>query len=171
MTADEITAEETLQFYIENKAHLQPWEMVKDQSFYTVTHHKQRLDHEISKLSEKKGVKLYLKLAGSEDIAGIINFDNIVYGAFLSCTLGYSMGEKYLRQGYMFEALNRGVEIMFSEYGLHRIEGNVIPRNERSLKLLAKAGFYDEGLAKKYLKINGVWEDHIHMVLFNEELE
>jgi len=31
-------------------------------------------------------------------------------------------------------------------------------------------GFYNEGLATKYLKINGKWEDHIHMVLLNDKV-
>ncbi|MEG0680254.1 MAG: 30S ribosomal protein S5 alanine N-acetyltransferase, partial [Eubacterium sp.] len=30
--------------------------------------------------------------------------------------------------------------------------------------------FQNEGLSKKYLKINGQWEDHIHMVLLNETI-
>ena len=39
------------------------------------------------------------------------------------------------------------------------------------LALAEKLGFHNEGLAVKYLKINGKWEDHIHMVLLNEKLE
>jgi ribosomal-protein-alanine N-acetyltransferase len=60
---------------------------------------------------------------------------------------------------------------MFGEYGLHRIEANIMPRNAASLRVVEKAGFHREGLAKKYLKINGVWEDHIHMVLLNDRME
>jgi ribosomal-protein-alanine N-acetyltransferase len=45
-----------------------------------------------------------------------------------------------------------------------------MPRNIRSLKVLQKNGFNEEGLAKKYLKINGKWEDHVHMVILNENL-
>jgi [ribosomal protein S5]-alanine N-acetyltransferase len=46
-----------------------------------------------------------------------------------------------------------------------------MPRNGASLRVAEKLGFENEGLGKKYLKINGKWEDHIHMVLFNEEIE
>jgi ribosomal-protein-alanine N-acetyltransferase len=53
---------------------------------------------------------------------------------------------------------------------LHRIEANVMPRNLRSRRVLAKLGFAEEGLARQYLKINGVWEDHIHYVMFNDDL-
>ena len=52
----------------------------------------------------------------------------------------------------------------FSQLGLHRLEANVMPRNRASLRVLEKNGYENEGLAKRYLHINGVWEDHIHMV-------
>jgi [ribosomal protein S5]-alanine N-acetyltransferase len=59
---------------------------------------------------------------------------------------------------------------MFQELGLHRIEANIMPKNKRSLRVVEKLGFYNEGLAYKYLKINGKWEDHIHMVLLNDKV-
>ena len=36
-----------------------------------------------------------------------------------------------------------------------------IPVNHASVRLLTKCGFRQEGLARKYLKINGRWEDHL----------
>ncbi|MBW5446222.1 ribosomal-protein-S5-alanine acetyltransferase [Cohnella sp. CFH 77786] len=51
------------------------------------------------------------------------------------------------------------------------IEANIMPRYRASLRVVEKLGFQNEGLAKKYLKINGIWEDHIHMVLINEAIE
>lgn len=59
---------------------------------------------------------------------------------------------------------------MFHEFKLHRIEANIMPKNKRSLRAAPKSGFYNEGLAYNYLKINGKWEDHIHMVLLNDNL-
>lgn len=58
----------------------------------------------------------------------------------------------------------------FRELGLRRIGANVMPRNRRSLRVLEKNGFENEGLSKYYLRINGVWEDHVHMVKINYEL-
>ena len=60
---------------------------------------------------------------------------------------------------------------MFTEKRLHRIEANIIPRNIASIKAIEKAGFIYEGISKKYLNINGVWEDHLHYVLLNSEIE
>jgi len=46
-----------------------------------------------------------------------------------------------------------------------------MPKNEASLGVVKRLNFKKEGVAKKYLKINGKWEDHIHMVLLNENLQ
>lgn len=62
------------------------------------------------------------------------------------------------------------VRYAFEELRLHRIEANVMPRNAESLRLLEKNDFINEGLSKYYLKINGVWEDHIHMVKLNDSM-
>ena len=43
-----------------------------------------------------------------------------------------------------------------------------MPHNARSRRVVAKLGFAEEGMARKYLKINGAWEDHIHYVMLND---
>ncbi|WP_278244288.1 GNAT family N-acetyltransferase [Caldisalinibacter kiritimatiensis] len=95
----------------------------------------------------------------------------MVRGPFLSCFLGYKLDKDEVNKGYMTEALKMGIDIAFNELKLHRIEANIMPKNEASLRIVKKLGFYEEGVAKKYLKINGKWEDHIHMVLLNEDIE
>jgi ribosomal-protein-alanine N-acetyltransferase len=70
----------------------------------------------------------------------------------------------------MTEAVKKGIDIVFNEFGLNRIEANIMPKNIRSLRVVQKVGFYNEGTAYKYLKINGKWENHIHMVLLNEKV-
>ena len=83
----------------------------------------------------------------------------------------YKMDKDLLRQGYASEAVLAVVELAFRGLNLHRIEANILPRNAASLALARKCGFREEGLSPKYLRINGVWEDHIHMVRLNEEGE
>ena len=60
---------------------------------------------------------------------------------------------------------------MFEEIKIHRIEANIMPINIVSIKVIEKLGFENEGLAKKYLKVNGIWEDHFHYVKLNTKLE
>ena len=70
-------------------------------------------------------------------------------------------------QGYISEALEKSIELIFSEYNLHRIEAPVMPKNIPSIKVLDKLGFVEEGMTKKMLKVNGEWEDHIRYSLLN----
>jgi ribosomal-protein-alanine N-acetyltransferase len=48
----------------------------------------------------------------------------------------------------------------FTTLKLHRVEANIMPENKASLALIRKCGFRFEGLAKRYLQINGRWSDH-----------
>jgi ribosomal-protein-alanine N-acetyltransferase len=69
----------------------------------------------------------------------------------------------------MTEAVAAVVELAFGPLQLHRVEANIIPRNMPSRRVVEKLGFVNEGLSPKYLKINGVWEDHMHYVVLNPD--
>lgn len=100
-------------------------------------------------------------------IIGIIGLNNVVWGAFCSAFLGYKLDKDYANKGYMSAAVEMLTKYAFEELGLHRIEANVMPKNKASLRVLEKNQFINEGISKYYLNINGVWEDHIHMVKIN----
>jgi ribosomal-protein-alanine N-acetyltransferase len=61
------------------------------------------------------------------------------------------------------------VPFIFSTLGLHRIEAACLPANEPSRNLLIKVGFREEGLARRYLLINGEWNDHLLFALLEDE--
>ena len=67
----------------------------------------------------------------------------------------------------MSAAVEMITKFSFEELGLHRLEANVMPKNKASLRVLEKNQFVNEGISKYYLNINGVWEDHVHMVKIN----
>ena len=52
---------------------------------------------------------------------------------------------------------------------MHRLEAACMPGNVASLRTLERGGFSREGLARRYLKINGVWEDHVLFGLPRED--
>jgi ribosomal-protein-alanine N-acetyltransferase len=101
-------------------------------------------------------------------IIGTVSFSNIIKGPFLSCFLGYRTDEKENGKGYTTEAIKRGIEYVFDEIKLHRIEANIIPANTASIKVVEKLGFKLEGYSRNYLQINRKWEDHLHYALLNE---
>lgn len=125
----------------------------------------QFLDKCYTKLEDKQR-----KLFEIYDI-GTICFSHIIKGFFLSCYVGYSIDYSETNKGYITEALRKGIDIMFDEYKLHRMEATVMPKNISSLKVLEKLNFKNEGLSEKYQRINGKWEDHLHMVLLNSKVE
>lgn len=167
-TADEINVEDIMEYYRENKQHLKPYEPIREEGFYTYRNQSIQLSYDLEHLKNHTGLKLFITKSERNRIIGILNFSQIVMGGFCSCYLGYGLDEHFVGHGIMTEALEKGIKIMFEDYGLHRIEGNVMPRNTKSIAVLKKFDFEEEGLAKRYLKINGVWEDHIHYVLLNE---
>ncbi len=57
----------------------------------------------------------------------------------------------------------------FDDLELHRIEAACLQKDKRSLNTLKTNQFNVEGLAKKYLKINGKWQDHILLSCINDK--
>jgi ribosomal-protein-alanine N-acetyltransferase len=57
----------------------------------------------------------------------------------------------------------------FEAISLHRVEISIIPRNHASRRVVEKLGIRDEGIALRYLEIDGVWEDHVRYAITAEE--
>jgi [ribosomal protein S5]-alanine N-acetyltransferase len=164
-------SQEVNRYLVENEAFLSAWEPKRDTDYYRQENIDQSINQQILEMEEKKGVYVYIFLKETNALIGKVGISNIIYGPFLSCFLGYKLSERYINNGYMTEALQHVTDLCFHDLNLHRIEANVVPRNFQSKRVLEKLGFTNEGLSKKYLKINGVWEDHEHYVLLNGEVE
>jgi [ribosomal protein S5]-alanine N-acetyltransferase len=107
----------------------------------------------------------------SEDDAllGGCTLSNVRRGVTQCCALGYWIGSRFARQGHMGDAIRVLIPFVFKTLGMHRIEAACVPENAPSRNLLSKAGFREEGLAKRYLLINGVWSDHVQYALLEDE--
>lgn len=168
-TADTAFTDSLLAYYLRNKDFLEVYEPTRDAGFYTPAYQKALLTHDIEALEQKSDYRFYIFLRGDEQtIIGSITLSNIVWGGFLSCFLGYKLDQQYVNKGYMTQAIRAVASYAFDILRLHRIEANVMPRNLPSRRVLEKCEFKPEGVSKKYMKINGVWEDHQHMVLLND---
>lgn len=161
-------AEQVVDYYRRNRGFLKAFEPPREEAFFTLEHQRMILEKEILARETGTGFRFYLKLAQQPDrIIGMIGLNNVVWGAFRSAFLGYKLDEGLINRGYMSAAVGMLVRYAFEELELHRVEANVMPRNKASLRVLEKNRFVSEGLSKYYLNINGVWEDHIHMVRIN----
>lgn len=102
-------------------------------------------------------------------IVGVYTIGQIFYGHLCSAYLGYYAFEPFAGRGYMREGLRLVLSHAFGPLGLHRLEANIQPGNERSLALVRDAGFRCEGLSPRYLKIAGRWRDHERWAILAEE--
>ncbi len=105
----------------------------------------------------------------SDELAGVINIGAIVRGYFQSAPLGYYSLVPNAGKGFMYAGLKKAIGYAFRDLKLHRLEANVQPTNERSLRLVQSLGFRLEGYSPKYLKISGRWQDHERWAVLAEE--
>jgi ribosomal-protein-alanine N-acetyltransferase len=103
------------------------------------------------------------------ELAGEINLSAIQRGPFQNAYVGYWIDEKHAGNGYMPEAVVVLARFAFDELHLHRIQVAIIPRNSASRRVVEKLDLREEGIAERYLEINGVWEDHVRYALTAEE--
>jgi ribosomal-protein-alanine N-acetyltransferase len=103
------------------------------------------------------------------DLAGEINLSSVQRGPFQSSYVGYWIDEKQAGNGYVPEALVVLARYAFEELRLHRIQIAIIPRNAASRRVVDKLRLRSEGVAERYLEINGIWEDHVRYAITAEE--
>ena len=100
---------------------------------------------------------------------GEINLSSIQRGPFQSCYVGYWIDEGHAGNGYTPEALAVVLKYAFEDLDLHRVQVAIIPRNSSSRRVVEKLSLREEGIAERYLEINGKWEDHIRYAFTSEE--
>jgi len=104
-----------------------------------------------------------------ERLIGKIALNGVMRGAMHGAYLGYWMSDDQLGKGLITEGISAVLDFAFGSAGLHRIQAAIMPRNERSLRVIEKLAFRREGYAERYLQIAGKWEDHILFARTREE--
>jgi ribosomal-protein-alanine N-acetyltransferase len=102
-----------------------------------------------------------LVVTDDDSLVGVYNLSEIVRGAFQNAYLGYYAFAPLAGAGLMRAAMPLVFEHAFDALGLHRLQANVQPDNERSRRLLEGTGWREEGYAPRYLFIDGAWRDHV----------
>lgn len=162
-------AEALLQLELSNRNFFQQYSALNDDRFYTLEAQQERIRKDLEKQALDQRYLFGIYLHDSDELIGGIMLSNVIRGPLQSCILGYSLDHGHNGKGYMTEAVRLMVSYAFNELKLHRIEAGVMPNNIPSIRVLEKAGFHKEGIAKKNVKINGKWEDHQMLAVLNDE--
>lgn len=152
-----------------SRSFLEPWEPRWAPDELERSAWRQRIGRYREDHARGVAVAFFIFRRDSNQLLGGITLGNIRYGVSQTGHIGYWIGERHAGRGYMVEALRLLSGFAFETLRLHRIEAACIPSNTRSIRVLEKAGFQREGLLRSYLKINGVWQDHLLYSLIADE--
>lgn len=152
-----------------NKDYLVPFEPrwhaeALDEKFF-----QRRIARQHKEWKEGRAYSFLITDRQTNEIIGGININHVCRGAAQSGSLGYWIDEKRQGQGFTAESLRLVIDFAFDQIGLYRLNAACLPHNTRSINLLSKAGFAEEGFARNYIQINGKWEDHKLFGLNNTE--
>jgi [ribosomal protein S5]-alanine N-acetyltransferase len=145
----------------ESAEFLKPWEPDWQPEELTTISFRQRIRHYRELRLGDTGYPFFVFASHDDSLLGATTLHHLKRGVSQSATLGYWVGAVHARQNVMTRALAALLPYAHGELRLHRVEAACLPRNEASIRLLEKSGFEREGYAKSYLKIAGIWEDHI----------
>ncbi|OUE23112.1 GNAT family N-acetyltransferase [Clavibacter michiganensis] len=144
---------------LRSRASLAPWEPIRDADHDTPAG--QRADLEAALAQHARGLGVPLAILDDDGgVAGRINLNTIVRGAAQSCSVGYWLAADRTGRGLATQAVRQTVDLAFGDLGLHRVEAGTLLHNAASQAVLARAGFTRYGLAPRYLRIAGEWQDH-----------
>lgn len=122
----------------------------------------------LARMKSAEHAGLLICRASDSGIAGVVNLNGIVRGTFLCASLGYYAAADSAGRGYMTAGLRLAVAHAFNELGLHRLEANIQPANDRSIALARRCGFAREGFSPRFLYIDGAWRDHERWAIYDE---
>ena len=146
---------------MESREFLTPWEPTWNEDDLTRTSFRLRVKRAAREIAADEAYSLFILDGRSETLLGGLTLGLVRRGVAQACTLGYWMGQRHAGKGHMSEAVRGALRFAFSELALHRVEAACLANNAPSRRLLDRVGFQHEGMARSYLRINGVWADHL----------
>jgi [ribosomal protein S5]-alanine N-acetyltransferase len=147
-------AEELAALYAANREFLSPYEPVRADEFFTAEHQRRRIE------GDGDDVWRWAILHG-DAIVGTVALTDVVREPLLLGNVGYWVDRQHNGRGLATRAVADVVTFAFAEAGLHRVEAGTLIDNVASQRVLQKNGFERFGLARKLIKINGEWRDHV----------
>lgn len=160
-------------YYLRNQARFAPWHPLVNDDHHSIESWQRRLKER--ELDYREGRAVHFIGLGVRDtnntvgVVGACSLTNIIYSPACCCHLGYSVDAAVEGSGIMTKIVEHTIAYAFENLQLNRVCANYMPANTRSARLLEKLGFEKEGFARRYLCINGRWEDHVLTSLLNPD--
>jgi ribosomal-protein-alanine N-acetyltransferase len=143
-----------------SRQYLTAWEPQWARDELTRSAFRRRLRQYQRELRDDQGYAFLIFRTADAALLGGLSISNVRRGVAQAASLGYWIGRPHSRRGHMTDAGRAILPFVFTTLGLHRLEAACLPSNLPSARVLQKIGFKREGTARRYLKINGVWQDH-----------
>ncbi|KAB2876399.1 MAG: GNAT family N-acetyltransferase [Bauldia sp.] len=153
----------------DSRAFLAPWEPIWPSDDLTKLAFRRRIRRYLREIRNGTGYPFFVFSPDGETLLGGLTLSQVQRGVTQSAILGYWMGAPYAGKGLMGAAVRAVVGFAFDTLHLNRIEAACLPNNEASIRLLEKVGFQREGYARKYLCIDGRWQDHLLYGLIRDD--
>lgn len=154
-----------------SRDHLIPFEPQWQPDELERTAYRRRVRHYQREQREDLGYAYAIVRLNTDALLGGISLSNVRRGVTQTASVGYWLGQPHIGQGAMTEAVALVVRYAIQGLRLHRLEAATLPDNDASIRVLERNGFQREGFARRYLKINGMWRDHVLFGLIAEDLQ
>ena len=141
--------------YTSNWEFLAPFEPDRDDSFFTQSVQRRRIERMAD------GEYWLWGIFDEDTFAGMIALSDVVRGPLQLANVGYWVDRAHNGRGLATHALAEVVDFAFTEAKLHRVEAATLPDNLASQRVLEKNGFTKFGYATELLLIAGAWRDHV----------
>jgi ribosomal-protein-alanine N-acetyltransferase len=154
-----------------DRKHLEPWEPMSGAD-WSVRHSVSSWPAVCSGLraEARRGRMLPYVIELDGQFAGQLTIGNVTHGALRSAWIGYWVASEKTGGGIATAALALGLDHCFTGVRLHRVEATVRPENVISRAVLARVGFREEGLLRRYLEVDGAWRDHLLVAITVDEM-
>ncbi|CAM3723185.1 GNAT family N-acetyltransferase [Mesobacillus zeae] len=160
-------AEDLLRLQKKNQSFFDQFSGTRPSDYYTLKKQEELIQKWEKGAKSDTEYQFGIYRSSDDTLLGTINLFQVLRGNLQSAFIGYFLDKEFNGNGYTTGAAKLIVEYAFESLNLHRIEAGVMPHNIASIRVLEKAGFHKEGLAKKNVQINGQWEDHVVLAIIN----
>lgn len=156
---------------VRNEQWLTPWEPLRIVNLADPTRNRDAFSSRCATRDRERqvGTAYGFGLFIDNAFAGEININNVVRGAFQCGVIGYWIDQRHAGHRYIAEGVVAIFRFAFDDLHLHRLEICIVPRNYNSRRVMEALDIREEGVALRYLEINGTWEDHVRYAITLEE--